>query len=61
MTSEEQFDRIDTALIAIAEGLQATERLINATAQTREHTQHMVASLAESITRYVGASDARKQ
>ena len=56
---DQEIAQIRQALIATADGLLTTQRLLNVTAQAQEHTQHVLANMAESITRYIDAGDAR--
>ncbi len=59
MTTDEQFAAITTTLQAIAEAQLRTQTATEGLVQAQTRTQQTIATMAESIGKYVEAADAR--
>ena len=59
MTTEERFERIETTLEAFGKGMLIIQQSMVLVMQSAERTQDMVGKLAETVTHYIEASDAR--
>jgi hypothetical protein len=59
VTTEERFERIETTLEAFGKGMLVVQQTLVVVMQSVERTQDLVGKLAETMTLYVEASDAR--